>query len=257
MSDETGPRGGVRNIRDALSVARETVDRDTPELYEFGPFRLDPAERKLLRGNEMVELTPKAFDTLVLLVRNSGRLLEKEKFMARSGPTVSSRRAACPTTSSSCEGPWAMTPHSLKQFPGEVTVSSAPCDSCHMPCPPRRKNRSTVTASRLATNVHGQDQSSRLVVAVPANARRLWRVVAVIAALALRCLPLACSCGGGARRACLTARNGCSLPSYPILSPSRRFRRMATCWHLFAVPPRFSDPARFMSNYFPMASRYS
>jgi DNA-binding winged helix-turn-helix (wHTH) protein len=32
----------------------------------------------LLRGNEIVALTPKAFDTLHLLVRNSGRLLEKD-----------------------------------------------------------------------------------------------------------------------------------------------------------------------------------
>ena len=82
MSDETGPRSGVGNIPDSGSVTREKADRDTPELYEFGPFRLDPAERKLLRGNEPVELTPKAFDTLVLLVRNSGHLLGKEKFMA-------------------------------------------------------------------------------------------------------------------------------------------------------------------------------
>jgi DNA-binding response OmpR family regulator len=74
MSDETGQRGGAKDIRASLSAARETVNRDTPELYEFGPFRLDPAERALLRGNEVVVLTPKAFDTLLLLVRNSGHL---------------------------------------------------------------------------------------------------------------------------------------------------------------------------------------
>ena len=55
MSDETGQRGGAKDIRASLSAARETVNRDTPELYEFGPFRLDPAERKLLRGNEVVD----------------------------------------------------------------------------------------------------------------------------------------------------------------------------------------------------------
>jgi len=69
MSDETGQRGGAKDIRASLSAARETVSRDTPELYEFGPFRLDSAERKLLRGHEVVLLTPKAFDTLLLLVR--------------------------------------------------------------------------------------------------------------------------------------------------------------------------------------------
>jgi DNA-binding winged helix-turn-helix (wHTH) protein/Tol biopolymer transport system component len=52
-----------------------------PELYEFGSFRLEPAERKLTRGNEVVVLTPKAFDTLLLLVRNSGHLLEKDELI--------------------------------------------------------------------------------------------------------------------------------------------------------------------------------
>jgi DNA-binding winged helix-turn-helix (wHTH) protein/Tol biopolymer transport system component len=50
-------------------------------IYVFGPFRLDPVERKLLRGDEIVVLTPKAFDTLVLLVRNHGRVLEKEELI--------------------------------------------------------------------------------------------------------------------------------------------------------------------------------
>ena len=49
------------------------------EIYEFGPFRLDLAERKLVRGGEVVTLTPKAFDTLYLLVRNSGHLVKKEE----------------------------------------------------------------------------------------------------------------------------------------------------------------------------------
>ena len=69
MSDEMGQRRGLKDLRDSLSVAGETVNRDTPQIYEFGPFRLEPAERKLLRGSEIVELTPKAFDTLLLLVR--------------------------------------------------------------------------------------------------------------------------------------------------------------------------------------------
>lgn len=77
MGDEIGQRGGSK-IRDPLFAAREMADRGSPELYEFGSFRLEPAERKLTRGNEVVVLTPKAFDTLVLLVRNSGHLLEKD-----------------------------------------------------------------------------------------------------------------------------------------------------------------------------------
>ena len=31
--------------------------------YEFGPFRIDPAERLLLRGEEVIPLAPKAIET--------------------------------------------------------------------------------------------------------------------------------------------------------------------------------------------------
>ena len=50
-------------------------------LYEFGPFRLLPAERRLLRDGQPVPLTPKAFDTLQVLVENSGHLLDKETLL--------------------------------------------------------------------------------------------------------------------------------------------------------------------------------
>jgi DNA-binding winged helix-turn-helix (wHTH) protein len=50
-------------------------------LYEFGPFRLDGAERLLLRNGEVVPLTPKAFDVLLALVEQSGHLLEKEELL--------------------------------------------------------------------------------------------------------------------------------------------------------------------------------
>ena len=55
---------------------------ESKELYEFGPFRLDPSERQLLRGNDTIPLTAKAFDVLHLLVRNGGRTVTKEEFMA-------------------------------------------------------------------------------------------------------------------------------------------------------------------------------
>jgi TolB-like protein/DNA-binding winged helix-turn-helix (wHTH) protein/Flp pilus assembly protein TadD len=53
----------------------------TRQAYEFGTFRLDPAERILLREGQPVALTPKVFDTLVLLVENAGRLVTKDEFM--------------------------------------------------------------------------------------------------------------------------------------------------------------------------------
>ena len=55
-------------------------------LYEFGPFRLIPAERQLLRDFQPVSITPKTLDLLILLVENSGRLLGKEELLKRIWP---------------------------------------------------------------------------------------------------------------------------------------------------------------------------
>ncbi|MBV9268099.1 MAG: transcriptional regulator, partial [Acidobacteriaceae bacterium] len=53
----------------------------TLAIYEFGPFRLEPAERRLLREGESIPLTPKGFELLSYLVANHGRLLLKEQIM--------------------------------------------------------------------------------------------------------------------------------------------------------------------------------
>src|ERR1700694_2827061 len=49
--------------------------------YEFGPFRIDPVKRLLLRAGEPVLLTPKAFEILLLLVEKRGEVLLKEELM--------------------------------------------------------------------------------------------------------------------------------------------------------------------------------
>ncbi|HZS09866.1 MAG TPA: alpha/beta fold hydrolase [Blastocatellia bacterium] len=55
-------------------------------LYEFGPFRLNPDERLLTREGQPVQLTPKAFETLLLLVENSGRVMGKDRLMQEIWP---------------------------------------------------------------------------------------------------------------------------------------------------------------------------
>lgn len=50
-------------------------------LYEFGPFRLDVSEHRLLRHQELVPLSPKVFETLLVLVEHSDHILEKEELM--------------------------------------------------------------------------------------------------------------------------------------------------------------------------------
>jgi DNA-binding winged helix-turn-helix (wHTH) protein/Tol biopolymer transport system component len=49
--------------------------------YRFGPFRLDALKRRLCRGDEIVPLTPKALDTLLVLVTSAGKVLEKDEIL--------------------------------------------------------------------------------------------------------------------------------------------------------------------------------
>ncbi|MBI3932702.1 MAG: winged helix-turn-helix domain-containing protein [Acidobacteria bacterium] len=53
-----------------------------PWVYEFGPFRLEVGPRTLLHQGESVALTPKAFDTLLVLVENRHRAVSKAELMA-------------------------------------------------------------------------------------------------------------------------------------------------------------------------------
>jgi len=62
------------------------MSSETKAVFEFGPFRLNPAERLLYRGESPVRLAPKAFDALVVLVENRGRLLEKDLLLRKVWP---------------------------------------------------------------------------------------------------------------------------------------------------------------------------
>ncbi|HEX8567911.1 MAG TPA: alpha/beta fold hydrolase [Pyrinomonadaceae bacterium] len=51
------------------------------KLYEFGRFKLDAEERLLFDGANSIQLPPKIFDTLLMLVENAGRSVEKDAMM--------------------------------------------------------------------------------------------------------------------------------------------------------------------------------
>ena len=55
-------------------------------VLEFGPFRLEAGERLLLRQNERIPLTPKAFETLLVLVEHSGRVVQKDDLLKQVWP---------------------------------------------------------------------------------------------------------------------------------------------------------------------------
>ena len=57
-------------------------------LYEFGPFRLDATERLLLRDKQHIPLTPKAFETLLVLVEHGGHVIDKDELMKKVWPNT-------------------------------------------------------------------------------------------------------------------------------------------------------------------------
>jgi DNA-binding winged helix-turn-helix (wHTH) protein/Tol biopolymer transport system component len=65
----------VKDPADDFSGSRK------PLAYEFGPFRIEVELCQLLRGGEAVPLTPKAFDTLLTLVRRRDHVVDRDELM--------------------------------------------------------------------------------------------------------------------------------------------------------------------------------
>lgn len=55
-------------------------------VYEFGPFRLEVNEHRLMRGDTPISLTGKAFSTLRVLVERHGTLVSKQELMSAVWP---------------------------------------------------------------------------------------------------------------------------------------------------------------------------
>ena len=54
--------------------------------YAFGPFELDADDRLLMQAGEIVPLTPKALDTLLILVERNGHVVSKDELLERVWP---------------------------------------------------------------------------------------------------------------------------------------------------------------------------
>ena len=68
-------------ISDRIS---DTVqNKQTNGFYNFEGFRLDVKKRRLLRGDEVVRITPKEFEVLLLLIENAPRIVEKEELLEK------------------------------------------------------------------------------------------------------------------------------------------------------------------------------
>ena len=62
------------------------MNTDPRIFYEFGPFHMDPDKQILLRGKDPIAVTPKAFETLLVLVRRSRDVVSKEELLKEVWP---------------------------------------------------------------------------------------------------------------------------------------------------------------------------
>jgi DNA-binding response OmpR family regulator len=58
-------------------------------VFAFGPFRLYPAERLLLKEEKPVRLGSRALEILIALVERAGQTVLKDQLATASGPTRS------------------------------------------------------------------------------------------------------------------------------------------------------------------------
>src|SRR5258705_3572568 len=65
-----------------------------PERYRFGPFELQPDQRRLLKDGATISLRPRAFDLLVALVDRAGHLVTKDQLLNRVWPKMVVEEAA-------------------------------------------------------------------------------------------------------------------------------------------------------------------
>ena len=79
------------------ALQRSPMSQHSDDSYEFGLFRLDARERRLLREGQAVPLPPKAFDLLLVLVRHHGRLLGKDELLKLVWPDMFVEEANLPS----------------------------------------------------------------------------------------------------------------------------------------------------------------
>src|SRR5689334_12099564 len=57
------------------------MDENRARIYRFGPFEIDLEQRLLFRAGDSVQLAPKAFATLAVLIERQGKIVDKEELL--------------------------------------------------------------------------------------------------------------------------------------------------------------------------------
>ncbi len=91
MTNHTRPQRDAQKPSAFLSEVERACN--PVRFYEFDRFRIDTKRRLLMRDGAPIAIKAKALDTLVLLVQQAGRLLEKEELMNRLWPDTAVEEA--------------------------------------------------------------------------------------------------------------------------------------------------------------------
>jgi DNA-binding response OmpR family regulator len=68
-------------LAELLARVRAQLRRSAPDVLRAGDVSVEPAARRAWVGDDQLELTPKEFELLELLVRNAGLVVERDRIM--------------------------------------------------------------------------------------------------------------------------------------------------------------------------------
>ena len=119
----------------------------TEDFYEFGIYRLEVSSRSLFRLGEFVPLAPKVFDTLLILVKEAGRVVTKDELMQQVWPDAFVEEGSIANNISTLrkllnpdfegEGPIATVPKRGYRFTAELRLRSSTGEiAVHAPAAP-------------------------------------------------------------------------------------------------------------------------
>ena len=159
-------------------------------LYEFGPFRFDPACRRLWRAGEPVTAQPKALELLAVLLERRGQELEKDELMELLWPGAVVEESNLTVTMSVLRkalGERAQEPHYVVTMPGRGYRFVAAVRET-----PAAVEELIVQASKVSVVLEEEDDEAEQVRAAVATAlpsmqarhrSKMWEVAAATALL--------------------------------------------------------------------------
>lgn len=147
------------------------MSQELKDVLEFGPYRIDLDQRLLKKGNDVIPLAPKVLETLIVLVENHGRVLEKEYLLKKVWPDTFVE-----------EGSLTRNISTLRKALGH-----SPDDENYIATVPKRGYRFGATITKIP-NGHtdrGESTAPRLNSSAPAWGLPLWPITALAVLLAI------------------------------------------------------------------------